>query len=77
MATKIDLSTAANLEEQVYLAVLQLQQLELAVPEDTRPDNTQVDFDTEGQTVTLSVTLTTTNTISNGKAVIGVTSYLA
>lgn len=76
MAAAIDLTTVSTLEEQAYLVGLQLQQLELALPEDNRPDNTQIAFDTEGATVNISMTLNTDTQIVGGKAQIGVREYL-
>ncbi len=76
MAASIDLSTATSLEQQAYLCALQLQKLELAIAPETRPDNAQIAFDTEGATATLSVTLNTVTTVENGKAVIAVSPYL-
>ena len=76
MANPIDLSTASSLEQQVYIAALALQNAELVVPEEERPDNASVNFSPEEATVTLTVTLPTTTTIENGKAVIAANTYL-
>lgn len=76
MAAPIDLSTVGSLEGQAYLVALELQQLELAIPIENRPDNTTISFDTEGATVAMSVTLATETQIVNGKAQIGVKTYL-
>ena len=76
MANPIDLTSAASLEEQGYLVALELQKQELAQPEDTRPDNAQITFDTEGSTVAIAYTLDTTLSVVDSNAVIGVTSYL-
>ncbi len=75
MAAPIDLSTAASLEQQVYLGVLEMHKLEQAITENL-PDNTQVDFDTENDTVALSVSLATTLSVSGSDAVIAATPYL-
>ena len=76
MAIPIDLSTATSLEQQAYLVGLELQKQELAQPAETRPDNAQVTFDTEGSTVAIAFTLDTTLSVTNGNAVIGVSTYL-
>jgi hypothetical protein len=77
MAAAISLSTATTLEQQVYLAGLALQNLELAIPAETRPNNTQLAFDTEAETVTITITLETSMSVANGNAVIAVNPYLA
>lgn len=76
MAQPTDLSSASSLEQQAYLISLAMVEAELAQPEEDRPDNAQVAFDTEAQTVSISITLDTTIATQNGSAVIGVTSYL-
>ena len=77
MAVPIDLSGSTSLEQQAYLVGLELQKLELALPEAERPDNTQVTFDTEAGTVAVALSLNTTLTVADGNAVIGVEPYLA
>lgn len=77
MAAPIDLSTATSLEQQAYMCGLSLQNLELALPAENRPDNASITFDTETGSVTIEVTLDTTTTIADNKAVIGVNAYLA
>ena len=76
MAATIDLSAATSLEEQAYLVGLELQKQELAQPAETRPDNAQISFDTEANTVAVSFTLDTTLNVSGNNAVIGVSTYL-
>jgi hypothetical protein len=76
MAAPIDLSTLSSLEEQIYVAALQLQNAELAIPEDDRPDNATVEFSAEDGNVSLSITLSTDTSIENGKAVISAKPYL-
>ena len=76
MAAPIDLSTVGTLEEQAYLVGLELQQLELAIPIENRPDNTTIAFDTEAATVNMSMSLATVTEIVKGKAQIGVVAYL-
>ncbi len=71
-----DLSTANSLEEQIYRTALELQTRELAVEEENRPDNTQIVFDTEANTVDITVTLDTNLTVDDGNAVISVVPYL-
>lgn len=77
MANPIDLSAATSLEQQAFQVALELQKLELAQPPETRPDSTQVAFDTEGNTVSMTITLDTTLTVVNGEAVIAAVPYLA
>lgn len=77
MAAPIDLSTAASLEQQVYLGILEMHKLEQAIAADSRPDNTQVTFDLEAETVDLAVNLATTFTVVNGDAQIAAKPYLA
>lgn len=76
MAQPINLTNAISLEQQAYLVALELQKIELAQPEDNRPDNTQIAFDTEANTVAINYTLDTSMSIDNGNAVIGVETYL-
>ena len=76
MAAPIDLSTVGTLEEQAYLVGLELQQLELSIPIENRPDNTSIAFDTEAATVNISMTLATNTQVVDGKAQIGVNAYL-
>jgi hypothetical protein len=77
MATPLDLSSAASLEQQAYLVALALQQAELLIAPETRPNNTQISFDTEAATTSISISLTTVLTVEDGKAVIAATTYLA
>ncbi len=76
MANPIDLSGATSLEQQGYLVALELQKQELAQPEESRPDNAQITFDTEASTVAVAYTLDTTLSVTGGNAVIGITPYL-
>ncbi len=76
MAAPIDLSTAASLEQQVYLGILEMHKLEQAIT-DNRPDNTQVTYDLEAETVALAVNLSTSFSVVNGDAVIAAKPYLA
>ncbi|WP_319422067.1 hypothetical protein [Pleurocapsa sp. FMAR1] len=76
MAAPIDLSGSASLEQQAYSVALELQRLELAVAPESRPDQIQVAFDTEGSTVGIAMSLNTTLTVTNGNAVIAVIPYL-
>lgn len=77
MASPITLTSATSLEQQAYLVALELQKLELAIPAETRPNNTTIAFDTEAATVSFTVNLDTTMTISGGNAVIAAKTYLA
>jgi hypothetical protein len=77
MASPISLTAATTLEQQAYLVALALQNLELAVPIETRPNNAQLAFDTEGATVAISITLDTIMTVAGGSAVIAAKPYLA
>lgn len=76
MAAPIDLSTSSSLEQQAYKVALAMQTAELAIIGDDPPDNVQVTFDTEAQTVALNATLGTTLSVSDGNAVIGINTYL-
>jgi hypothetical protein len=64
MAAPISLNTIASLEQQAYVAALELQKLELALPADTRPNNTTVTFDTEESTVSIAINLETNMVIN-------------
>jgi hypothetical protein len=77
MAAPISLTAATTLEQQAYLVALALQTQELAIPIETRPNNTQLAFDTEAATVTISITLETLMTVAGGTAVIAAKPYLA
>jgi hypothetical protein len=77
MASPITLTSATSLEQQAYLVALELQKLELAIPAETRPNNTTITFDTEAATVSFTVNLDTNLTISGGNAVIAAKTYLA
>lgn len=77
MAAPISLASATSLEQQAYLVALELQKLELAIPTETRPNNTSITFDTEAATVSFTVNLDTTMTITGGSAVIAAKPYLA
>lgn len=77
MATPLNLSSAASLEQQAYLVALELQKGELLIAPETRPNNTQISFDTEASTTSISISLNTVLTVENGKAVIAAVPYLA
>ena len=77
MAAPIDLSGSASLEQQAYAIGLELQRQELAIAPENRPDRTQITFDTEGATVSIAISLSTTLTVTNGNAVIAANTYLA
>lgn len=77
MAAPITLTAATTLEQQLYLCALAMQNLELAILPETRPNNTQIAFDTEAATVAISVTLETQMTVSGVTAVIAAKPYLA
>lgn len=76
MAYAISFPNVTLLEEQMFVGALALQELELSQPEENRPDRTSIGFDTEEQTVTISITLDTYVTTVDGKAQIGVKEYL-
>jgi hypothetical protein len=76
MASPIDLDGATSLEQQAYLVGLKLQQLELAIEAGLRPNNTQIGFDTEANTVSMTINLSTTLSVNNGAAVITAVPYL-
>ncbi|NET03081.1 MAG: hypothetical protein F6K61_21550 [Sphaerospermopsis sp. SIO1G1] len=59
-------TSATTIEAQVFEVVQNMQLLELAIPEDTRPNQVTIDPDTEAQTVTMTVTVPITNTIGAG-----------
>jgi hypothetical protein len=76
MAAPISLTAATTAEQQLYLTALGMQSLELAIPVENRPNNTQLAFDTEANTVTITVTLDTQMTVASGAAVITAKPYL-
>ena len=76
MAFPLDLSGLDSLEQQMFVGALAMQQLELSIPEEGRPDRASIDFDTENQTVTVTFSLDTYTATVNGKAEIGVRNYL-
>lgn len=76
MASAITTS-ASSLEGQAYEIALELLARENALPEDSRPDNAQVEFDTEASTVTITITLNTTLNLNGAEAQITVNPYLA
>lgn len=75
MAAPIDV-TAPSLEQQAYIVALELQKQELAVPAENRPNRTQIEFVTEANTVSLSISLDTTFSVTNGEAVFTAKPYL-
>ena len=77
MASTRDLSGYKNLEEQLFVGALVLQKIETTKPEEDRPNNITIDFDTEDQTVSISLTLDTYTATVDGKAQIGVKEYLS
>lgn len=77
MAAPISLTTATTLEQQAYLVALAMQTQELTIPIETRPNNTQLAFDTEAATVAITITLETQMTVAGGSAVIAAKPYLA
>lgn len=77
MANPIDLSQALSLEQQAYEVALQMQKIEASIAPEDRPDNTSVTFDTESNTVELTISLETTLNVVNGEAVISAKPYLA
>lgn len=77
MAAPINLSGSASLEQQAYSVALELQRQESAIAPESRPDQVQIAFDTEGNTVGIAMSLNTTLTVTNGNAVIAVVPYLA
>lgn len=76
MAAPINLTSTTTLEQQAYLCALEMQKLELAIPVETRPDNTTIAFNTENGSVSMNITLNTLTTIEGGKAVIAAQPYL-
>lgn len=76
MANPIALDSATSLEQQAYLVALQLQKLELAIEAGTRPNNTQIGFDTEASTVSITINLGTVLSVASGNAVIAAVPYL-
>ena len=76
MAAPIDLTVASSLEQQAFMIGLALQQAELAVPEEERPNNATIDYSTEENTVSITLTLNTQTSVNNGNAVITPVPYL-
>ncbi len=75
MAAPIDLSTSPSLEQQAYEIGLALVKAEAAIV-DNPPNNAQVSFDTEANTVAIAISLNTTLSVTNGNAVIAAKPYL-
>ena len=76
MANPIDLSGVASLEQQVYLAALELHRLELAEDPNGSIDNTQVTYNLEQNQVAINVSLGTSLAIDGSDAVISAVPYL-
>lgn len=71
-------TVSTTLEGQVFETAQKLQQLELAVPEISRPNRITINPDLEAKTVTVSITFETViSTNTNGQLVIAPVSYLA
>lgn len=70
-------TVSSSIEAQAFQIALAMQALELAIPEDTRPDRIQVVYDTEGRTVSLTFNLDTSTALVGGKAEISVVPYLS
>lgn len=76
MASPVDLSAIASLEQQMYAAALEMHKLEQAIPAENRPDNIQIEFETEEDTVTITCTLNTTLTVVGSTATFDAAAYL-
>jgi hypothetical protein len=63
-------STATTLEGQLWEVALQVQLAELTIPVETRPNNIQVNVDTEGQTVSVTFSVPAQFTVSSSGALV-------
>ncbi len=70
-------TTASSLEGQLYEVAIAIQEAELAVAEDSRPDNMTINYDLENLQVSISATLPVTLSGSGGSATIAADTYLA
>jgi hypothetical protein len=75
MAASIS-TTATTLEGQIFELCRELQELELAVPADTRPDNITIAPDIEALQVAITLTLPITLGGSGANIVMTAASYL-
>ncbi|AFY60527.1 hypothetical protein [Synechococcus sp. PCC 6312] len=69
-------TTATSLEGQALEVARELVELELAVPEDTRPDNAQIAIDLEGLVATVTIALPITISGSGANLSIAAGEYL-
>ncbi|NET70562.1 MAG: hypothetical protein F6K62_06140 [Sphaerospermopsis sp. SIO1G2] len=70
-------TTAPSLEGQSFEIAQALQNLELQVPTDTRPDNVSIEHDLEAQTTTITITIPHTSvTDGSGSQIISAGTYL-
>ncbi len=76
MASPVDLTTIASLEQQLYAAALEMHTLEQAIPAESRPDNITIEFAPEEDQVTITCTLESILSVVNGEATFAVQTYL-
>lgn len=69
-------TTATNLVAQLLEVAGAVQAAELAIPEETRPDNISFTPDTEGGTISISVSLPVTFSSAGGKISYTAVDYL-
>ena len=69
-------TTATSLEGQLYEVAIAMQQAELAIDAASRPDNTQIGYDTENLLANITVQLPVTLSGSGGAATFTASTYL-
>ncbi len=69
-------TTAASLEGQLYEVSIAMQEAELAIDADTRPDNVTINYDLENLQASITVTLPITLSGAGGSATLAADTYL-
>ena len=57
MALPIDMSSADSTEEQIFMGIINLYGLTSTTPEEERPDNLNLEYDLEEQSLTITLKL--------------------
>jgi hypothetical protein len=70
-------TTSTTLEGQLYEIAREMQEKELSIPEETRPNNTNLAFDLEAGTVAITVTLPITIGGSGNQVILTAGTYLS
>ena len=66
----------SSLEQQAFHCLTVLQEKELALPEDTRPDNVSIETDFEEGTVEITLTLPITVSSSGGQMTLSAQEFI-